>query len=75
MNDCPHCEYHKQRAHRWRVEAYRLGGHTLPVTDAVKVSPLDFVTMTLEKEHLIGRPLIWAEWPNPEDKSKEKNNA
>ena len=69
MDDCPNCEYHKQRAHRWRVEAYKLSGHPLPVTDAVKVSPLDFVTMTLEREHLVGKPLIWAEWPNPEEKN------
>ena len=32
-----------------------------------KVSPLEFVTITLEKEHLVGRPIIWAEWPNAED--------
>ncbi len=33
-----------------------------------QVSPLEFVTMVMEKEHLVGRPLFWAEWPN-----KEKN--
>ena len=32
-----------------------------------QVSPLEFVTMTLEKEHLIGNPMIWAEWPNKEN--------
>jgi hypothetical protein len=32
----------------------------------VQVSPLEFVTMTLEKEHLVGKPLIWAQWPTPE---------
>ena len=26
---CPECEYHKQRANRWRHEAYRLGGTPL----------------------------------------------
>ena len=31
-----------------------------------QVSPLEFVTMTLEKEHLVGRPIIWAQWPNEE---------
>jgi hypothetical protein len=30
MNDCPNCEYHKQRAQIWRDEAYRLAGHPLP---------------------------------------------
>lgn len=27
MTNCPNCEYHKQRAARWRAEAYKLGGH------------------------------------------------
>jgi len=30
MSECPHCEYNKQRAQNWRVEAYRLAGHPLP---------------------------------------------
>jgi hypothetical protein len=30
MNDCPNCEYHKQRAQRWREEAYKQAGHPLP---------------------------------------------
>ena len=34
--------------------------------EPVQVSPLDFVTITLEKEHLVGRPIIWAQWPNEE---------
>ena len=25
--DCPNCEYHKNRAARWRAEAYKLSGH------------------------------------------------
>ena len=36
-------------------------------TKPAKVSPLEFVTITLEKEHLIGRPIIWAEWPTKGD--------
>jgi len=32
----------------------------------VQVSPLEFVTAVLEKEHLIGQPLMWAQWPNEE---------
>ena len=31
-----------------------------------KVSALQFVEMTLEKEHLVGKPIIWAEWPSRE---------
>ena len=30
MNDCPNCEYHRQRAQRWREEVYKLSGHPLP---------------------------------------------
>jgi len=30
MTDCPNCEYHRQRAQRWREEAYRQAGHPLP---------------------------------------------
>ena len=26
---CPNCEYHKNRAARWRAEAYRLIGHEI----------------------------------------------
>jgi hypothetical protein len=32
----------------------------------VQVSPLEFVTMVMDKEHLVGKPLFWAEWPNKE---------
>jgi hypothetical protein len=32
----------------------------------VQVSPLEFVTAVLEKEHLIGKPIMWAQWPNEE---------
>jgi hypothetical protein len=30
MNDCPNCEYNRQRAQLWREEAYKLSGHPLP---------------------------------------------
>jgi len=30
MTDCPNCEYHRQRAQRWRDEAYKQSGHPLP---------------------------------------------
>ena len=32
----------------------------------VQVSPLEFVEIVYEKEHLIGRPIVWAQWPNEE---------
>ena len=27
MTNCPDCEYHKNRAARWRAEAYKQAGH------------------------------------------------
>jgi hypothetical protein len=38
----------------------------LAQTELVQVSPLEFVTAVLEKEHLVGKPLMWAQWPNEE---------
>ena len=35
MNECPTCEYHKQRAQIWRDEVYRLAGHPMPERDPV----------------------------------------
>ena len=29
MTDCPNCEYHKNRAARWRAEAYAQAGHDI----------------------------------------------
>ena len=29
MADCPNCEYHKDRAARWRAEAYKQAGHDI----------------------------------------------
>lgn len=29
MTDCPNCEYHRQRAQRWREEAYKQAGHDI----------------------------------------------
>ena len=38
-----------------------------PVPKAVQVSPLAFVEMVMEKEHLVGNPIVWAQWPNKEN--------
>ena len=44
--------------------------------EPVQVSPLEFVEMVMEKEHLIGKPIFWAEWPNKEksDVAQETNS-
>jgi hypothetical protein len=43
----------------------------LAQTELVQVSPLEFVTAVLEKEHLIGKPIMWAQWPNEEKNEME----
>jgi len=30
MDECPNCEWHKDRAARWRDEAYKQAGYPLP---------------------------------------------
>jgi len=37
--------------------------------EPVQVSVEEFVHIVEDKEHLVGRPIVWAQWP-----SKEKNN-
>jgi hypothetical protein len=60
MNDCPNCEYHRQRAQRWREEAYRQAGHPLPEREWVGLTdeerqdialevPIDAVSITEAK--------------------------
>ena len=44
MADCPDCEYHRQRAQRWREEAYKLSGHPLPEREWVGLTDLADVT-------------------------------
>jgi hypothetical protein len=49
MNDCPNCEYHKQRAQRWREEAYRQAGHPLPEREWVRNEVLEEVAQEFER--------------------------
>ena len=52
--DCPNCEYHRQRAQRWRDEAYRQAGHPLPDCDE-PWSPVSIgVDMTEAGAHVVG---------------------
>jgi hypothetical protein len=54
---------------QWASEAITAIKAVLEAKDEpVQVSPLQFVEMVMEKEHLVGKPIFWAEWPN-----KEKN--
>ena len=43
---------------------------TQPAQEPVQVSVEEFVHIVEDKEHLVGRPIVWAQWP-----SKEKNNG
>jgi len=40
----------------------------LPGRKPVQVPVTEFVEMVMEKEHLVGKPLVWAQWPNEEQK-------
>ena len=67
MNDCPNCEYHKQRAQRWREEAYRQAGHPLPEREWVGLTDED--RLELAKAQLSWEDLLIA----AEAKLKERN--
>jgi hypothetical protein len=43
MTDCPNCEYHKNRAARWRDEAYKQAGHPLPDREWVEIDGDDWI--------------------------------
>lgn len=46
MTDCPNCEYHKQRAARWRAEAYAQAGH-----DVIERPWIGLTDAEIEKMH------------------------
>ena len=77
MNDCPNCEYHKQRAQRWREEAYKQAGHPLPERTWVGLTDQEIGQIFQEKCTEYGQLLnerafrIAARWA--EEKLKEKN--
>ena len=76
MTDCPHCEYHKNRAAMWRAEAYAQAGHDIIERPWVGLTAEEikaFDTWHDNREEEIG-------WVNPseivayiEAKLKEKN--
>ena len=76
MNDCPNCEYHKNRAAMWRAEAYAQAGHDIIERPWVGLTDEEikaFDTWHDNREEEIG-------WVNPseivayiEAKLKEKN--
>ena len=67
MADCPNCEYHKNRAARWRAEAYKLSGY-----DGIE---LPWVGLTDEERNTITRHHAYVDniIKATETKLKEKN--
>lgn len=69
MTTCPNCEYHKNRAARWRAEAYKQAGHD--------VIELPWVGLTWDDVPEIGVGNVefmhGAKWA--EAKLKEKNHG
>jgi hypothetical protein len=58
LNDCPNCEYHKDRAARWRAEAYRQAGHDVierpwvGLTDEEKQEWIDAMPWPPQQRHI-----------------------
>ena len=50
MTDCPNCEYHRQRAQRWREEAYKQAGHPLPEREPVAFASHGVVNWIADKQ-------------------------
>jgi len=71
MTDCPNCEYHRQRAQRWREEAYKLSGYPLPEREWVGLTDEDYKVL---REGVVkqGKPIAWM-IEQIEAKLKEKN--
>ena len=69
MTDCPNCEYHRQRAQRWREEAYRQAGHPLPEREWIGLTDEEWLSLGCKsvEEVRIGLAI--------QDKLKEKNSA
>ena len=71
MTDCQNCEYHRQRAQRWRDEAYKQSGHPLPERE--------WVGLTEDDKNEILVDAVRHQWNDRliveqiEDKLKEKN--
>ena len=59
------CSYHCERPECVRAQRDELR-ERVAREELAQVSPLEFNHMTLDKEHMVGKPIFWAEWPNRE---------
>ena len=74
MTDCPNCEYHRQRAQRWREEAYRQAGHPLPERTWVGLTYEDMVALQKDLYNAKGESVLPTTFAMAvEAKLKEKN--
>jgi hypothetical protein len=71
MDDCPNCEYHRQRAQRWREEAYRQAGHPLPEREWVGLTDEDLFSIYNQTHWNVNED--WNYERAIEAKLKEKN--
>ena len=76
MTECQNCEYHKNRAARWRAEAYKQAGHDvieLPWVGLTKQDVYDLYNKMLAQEgnNIATRYQDFAKYL--EAKLKEKN--
>jgi hypothetical protein len=73
MTDCPNCEYHKNRAARWRAEAYAQAGHD--IIERPWVGLTDREMLTLEETTTCTKDESWLRNLTQaiEAKLKEKN--
>ena len=65
MTDCPHCEYHKNRAAMWRAEAYAQSGHDIIERPWTGLTDAEIVQMGLNNYMRVVR--------ETEAKLKERN--
>ena len=71
MNDCPNCEYHRQRAQRWREEAYRLSGY--PLSEREWVGLTEYEIKDLMESYSGINPNLFMLAKHVQVKLKEKN--
>jgi hypothetical protein len=74
MTDCLNCEYHRQRAQRWREEAYKQAGHPLPEREWVGLTYEDMVKLQKDLYDAKGESVLPTTFAMAvEAKLKEKN--
>jgi hypothetical protein len=74
---CSNCEYHRQKAQRWREEAYKQAGHPLPEREWVGLTEEERkkIWNVGEKKDQALRALLIQTIRDIEAKLKEKNHG